>query len=400
MAYDFRRIVWPFAIAETLVWAAMFYSFPALLLEWERTLSWSKMELSVAFTLAFTASAFAVPLTGRLIDRGYDRYVFAGSAFLGALLLLVLSTVIELWQFYVVWTGLGIAMAGALYEPCFAILTRAMGARAKQAITIVTLVAGFAGTVAFPSAHALTGVIGWRGTVLVLAAAVILVAVPLMWSGCRRAELHAEVHAPVASHRTADTLNILRNAVFWLLAVSYAMIALNHGVLITHILPLLDERVINPEAAVLAASMIGPMQVAGRLAMMAAERYVSTLIIFSACFLSMSVAAISLLGTSAVPVLIVSFVVLHGAGYGVTSIVRPVTTAEFLGRKNFGLIAGLLAVPFLGAGAASPTIAALVWEQVGYDGVIWLAAIASIVGLVSLLIAAMIVGQAMRKRES
>ena len=102
----------------------------------------------------------------------------------------------------------------------------------------------------------------------------------------------------------------------------------------------------------------------------------------------------------AVPVLIVSFVVLHGAGYGVTSIVRPVTTAEFLGRKNFGLIAGLLAVPFLGAGAASPTIAALVWEQVGYDGVIWLAATASIVGLVSLLIAAMIVGQAMRKRES
>jgi hypothetical protein len=38
----FRQIVWPLAIAETIVWAAMFYSFPALILVWERDLGWSK----------------------------------------------------------------------------------------------------------------------------------------------------------------------------------------------------------------------------------------------------------------------------------------------------------------------------------------------------------------------
>ena len=31
-AGTFRRIVWPLAVAETIVWAAMYYSFPALLL--------------------------------------------------------------------------------------------------------------------------------------------------------------------------------------------------------------------------------------------------------------------------------------------------------------------------------------------------------------------------------
>ena len=34
----FRRIVWPLAIAQIIMWAAMYYLFPALLLEWERDL--------------------------------------------------------------------------------------------------------------------------------------------------------------------------------------------------------------------------------------------------------------------------------------------------------------------------------------------------------------------------
>ena len=89
-----------------------------------------------------------------------------------------------------------------------------------------------------------------------------------------------------------------------------------------------------------------------------------------------------------VPVLLVAFVLFQGSGYGVTSIVRPVVTAEFLGRTNFGVISGLLALPFIFATAASPTIAAFVWETGGYDRVITLAIAAAVVGLASLLIAA------------
>ena len=75
----FRRIVWPLAIAETLIWAATYYSFPALLLEWERDLGWSKAELSGAFTLALVVSAFLAPVVGRVIDRGYGTHVFTGA---------------------------------------------------------------------------------------------------------------------------------------------------------------------------------------------------------------------------------------------------------------------------------------------------------------------------------
>jgi MFS family permease len=380
--------VWPLAIAETIVWAAMFYSFPALILEWERSLGWSKTELSGAFTLSLVISAVLAPVVGRLIDHGLGRYVYTGCALLGAVLLALLSRVTELWQFYVVWLGLGVAMSGVLYEACFAILTRAMGAMAKRAITLVTLVAGFAGTVAFPSAFVLVGFVGWRGAVLIFAIAVAVVAAPLIWRGCRLAEEGREAQAHQPSSRAGQVLRILRSPIYWLLAISFAMIALDHGVLLTHLLPILDERGIHGETAILAASMIGPMQVAGRLAMMAAERHVSNLSIAMVCYAALGIGALSLLGTSVVPALLVSFVLFHGAGYGVTSIVRPVITAELLGRANFGVISGLLAVPFITATAASPTIAAFVWERGGYDRVILLALAAAGIGLLSLLSAA------------
>jgi MFS family permease len=193
-------------------------------------------------------------------------------------------------------------------------------------------------------------------------------------------------------------LRVLRRATFWLLAISFAMIALEHGVLLTHLLPLLDERGIHGETAILAASMIGPMQVAGRLAMMAAERHVSFLGIAAVSYVALGIAAFALLGTSTTPALLVGFVLFQGAGYGVTSIVRPVVTADFLGRTNFGVISGLLALPFITATAAAPTVAALVWKWGGYDRVILLAIVAACIGLISLLTAAAMSAQKFRNR--
>ena len=384
----FRRIVWPLAIAQVIMWAGMYYMFPALLLEWERDLGWSKTELSGAFTLALVMSAVLAPGVGRIIDRGFGRRIFTGSAILGSLFLALLSMVTKLWQFYAVWIVIGMAMSGGLYEACFAILTRVMGTKAKQAITLVTLVAGFAGTLAFPGAHALVGIFGWRGTVLSFATVIILIATPLIWFGCRFSERQGETPKVIAGHETTETFGIFRSTRFWLLAVAYTMIALDHGVLLTHLLPLLDDRGIQSEAAVLAASMLGPMQVAGRLAMIAVGPRVSTLGIFIVAYISMAIAALSLLGSGTVPVFIVCFILFQGAGFGVMSIMRPVMTAELFGRNNFGLISGSLAVPYLGAAAAAPTIAAIICLVGGYDLVILLAIGATGFGLVSLLAAA------------
>jgi hypothetical protein len=92
-----------------------------------------------------------------MVDQGHSRLVFQGSAALGRDMLIALSQITDLWQFYMAWASIGIAMAGSLYYTCFAILTNSVRTQNKQAIT---LVGGFAGTLSFPTAHHLISLIG------------------------------------------------------------------------------------------------------------------------------------------------------------------------------------------------------------------------------------------------
>jgi len=363
-------IVIPLALAETLVWAACYYSFPALLLHWEADFGWSRTQLTGAMTSSLIVSACLAPVVGRAIDAGRGQLVFSGSAFLGGSALIGLSLVETWWQFYAVWIVIGTAMSGCLYEPCFAIVTRCGGKHAKRAITHITLIAGLAGTVSFPSAHLLSGAFGWRGTVVVFGAVVILVAVPLMWNAAGAAESgRAVTPAPEQSDEKIQT-TLLRSPVFWLLAIAFAMSAVNHAGLVTHLLAIANERGISPSAAVLAASLMGPMQVFGRLMMMAVERHVTMIGIGLGCFAGLALASSVLLATSSLPLLLFVFVLIQGASFGVTSIARPVITAHLLGEKNFGTVSGMIAMPFIFGAAISPSLSAVIWSLGGYDLVI------------------------------
>ncbi len=389
MAGSLRRDVVPLALAQTIVWAAMYYAFPALLPEWERDLGWSKTEISGAFTAALVVTAVLAPMAGRLIDRGAARLIHPGGAALGALMLAGLSQVTELWQFYAVWIGIGLAMSVCLYEACFAIITVTVGSQARVAITMVTLFAGFAGTVSFPSAHYLTGLFGWRGAVLVFAGAVAVLVIPLMLVGLRRLERHraAEEAVEETPGDPAGRAAVTRRPAFWLLGFAFGTIGLVQGSVLSHLLPILADRGIGAATAVLAAAMIGPMQVLGRVVMVATERRVNTFGVAMACYLGMGVGCAALLMADVAPWLVAVFVVLHGAAYGTASIVRPVLTAEVLGRRRFGVISGMLAIPFMGGFAIGPTAAALLWEAGGYDLVVGLAAGAALAGLAAVVVA-------------
>lgn len=384
---SFRRIVWPLAIGETIVWAAMYYAFPALLLEWEKDLGWSKTELTGAFTIALLVSAAASPVVGRIIDNGHGRRLLVGSTLFGAACLLLLSRVTELWQFYAVWILIGLAMSGCLYDACFAVLTRTMGDASKRSITLVTLVAGFAGTVSFPSANGLTAVMGWRGAIVVFALVMIAVAAPLFWMACGHADRDPQARLHQVGRKSEAMGRLLRAPLFWCLAICFIALALNHGMLINHMLPLLNERGIHPETAILAASMVGPMQVLGRLAMMAAERHVSTSGLFIVCTLALATASVSIYGAIAIPGLLVAFVLFQGAGNGFVSILRPVIIAEYLGRKDFGLVAGILAGAYLFGFALAPVVGSLIWEIGGYDRVIEFALGMAAISFLSLIVA-------------
>jgi len=370
-----RQAIWALAAGQTLVWAGLYYIFPALIVYWEDGLGWSRADLTAGFTMAILASAALSPLAGRIVDANFGPNLLAGSCFLGGIILSSLYFINDLWVFYAVWILLGACMAGALYEPCFSFLVKTKGLRAQRYITIITLVAGFAGTLSFPLNHFVADIAGWRVAVLVFVGLVCFGAAPLIWLGASSLLHHAEPEEVQGDPKGAKLPErhryaFLAEGAFWFLALSFAFIYTSHTALINHLLLLLKDRQFDPELAVLAASFMGPMQVAGRLAVFMVERYVSRLVVAGGCFAFSLLAVICLYYAGTYPWLLIPSIILQGSGIGVMSIMKPVVSREIMGGKNFGTVSGAISVPFFTGAAFSAYLASLLWEQGGYDLVI------------------------------
>ena len=380
------------ALGELLVWAGAYYVFPALLLRWEADLGWSRESITLALMLATFSMAIASPVTGRLIDLGYGPQVMGITTIVAGICIGLLSRVESLTWFYIIWIVNGAMLAGCLYEPCFALITRIRGVRAKTSITAVTLIAGFASTVSFPAAHYLSELYGWQTCVLIFAAVVVCVAAPLLWAGAVRLEsqyLNENNQTTTDPATAKQERTFLKRPMFWLLGCGFAIAAVVHGTTLHHLLPLLNERGLAAAVAVLAVSLIGPMQVGGRVVIAVLGERLSNHTTVVSIFIAMAASIVCLMAAGKQALLLFVFVLLFGGSYGILSIIRPVIARELLGGNNFGAKSGVLAFMYLIGAGSSPWIGSLLWRAGGYSLVLQL--------LIALMVLALIFYSAARR---
>lgn len=370
-------------VGQAVTWAGLYYLFPALMLSWEREEGWARTPLTLIFMIAVVASSLLSPLMGAVIDRGGSRWLLAGSAGIGGAFLIALSLIDGWPAFAVIWALIGVTMAGALYEPCFAIIVRYAGKEAPQAIATVTLIAGFASTLCFPIATSIAASSGWRWAAGSAGVAILAIGAPLLWLGVKSLQAgHAARPVPVASTYDAAADASLRRPALWLLASAFSLFALVHAGVLNHLLPILADQKANAGLSILAASLIGPMQVVGRLGMIFVQRRLPPLQITAWVFAGLAAASLALLFARGTPALVIVFVVLQGVSVGLSSILKPVVAAALLGTRNFGAVTGAMAVPYLAAFAAAPFLASLIWSWWGYDVLLAACAATAAVGLV------------------
>lgn len=386
--------VWLLALGQTLIYAGCYYSFPALLPDLEAATGWSKAELALGPTLAFLVMAALTPFTGRLVDRGLGGEMLIWLPGVIALGVAGLGLVGSLAGWLALWAVIGVAQAGSLYETCFAFLTRRLGTGARAAITRVTLVAGFAGTLAFPLGHWLGRALGGQGALVAFAGLVVL-AIPLNAVAVRQLRRRERAGVTVPPSPPGILQAALKKPAFWVIAGGFLAVYLNHGILITYALVLFADRGAEAGLAALAAAAIGPAQVAGRLLLLAAGARVTTAQATLASMVSMVLAGGLLWLAGAAPLLIFAFAVAQGAGIGLTSILRPVLIAEILGRQGFGAISGAAAVAPILASAGAPSVGALLLALGGPELVYAACLALAVVGLA--LMAVLLAG---RGRES
>ncbi|EAU41146.1 putative integral membrane transport protein [Fulvimarina pelagi HTCC2506] len=372
--------VWTVAllsVSVTLFWAAIYYAFATMLPLWEAEEGWDRTTLTALFAASVLVSGVAAPRIGRLIDAGHGPVLIASGSAWGVLVLTLAPFAPSLTIFAVLWISLGLSMATTLYEPVFAMVTRAYDERARRVITIVTLVGALAGTLAFPLVHVLGEIGGWRLASWVLAGMLAGLAAPLHFFVARRLERLAvrrnngrrasqmDASPKPGSASTSKSIDGRRNLI--LLTTAFALAGGSHGLIVNHILPIMASLRFSEETAVLAASVIGPMQLLARLTVLGTEERLPARFIAVTSFAALAVSALCLIGSAALPLLLLGFGLLQGYGYGSISIMRPVLLRESTGMAAFGERSGQMARAYIAAVALAPFTGSLLWQIGGYE---------------------------------
>jgi MFS family permease len=359
-------MVWTMAIAQVISWGTLFYAFSLFVVPMEESLGWSRPLLNGALSLGLLSTGIVAFPVGAWIDRHGGRGVMTLCSLAGGLLLCAWAQVETPWVFYLIWVLIGASMAGVLYEPAFAVITAVFGPDARRGITALTLVAGFASTVFMPLTQLLIGAIGWRHTLLVLGTLNLAVCLPLhvlFVPGTTRASLPEEpqdVAPPVPELR-----GILRGRVFMGLAIWFTAYNAAQTAFIFQFVPLLTMWGVETAAILTSVSIIGPMQVVGRIVLMCLSTRLETREMGIAVTVLLPASVLALLFFPHTLLSLVLVATLYGTGNGIMTIVRGIAVSDLIGRTHYGAMNGALTVPTNIAKALAPFVAAALWSAMG-----------------------------------
>ena len=369
-------ILWMLSLGQLISWGLVYYTFPLFVVPMEQELGWTRSSMFGALSAGLlTAGLSSIPV-GAWIDRGHGRLLMTGGSVFAAALLIVWSRVDSLPVFYAMWIGLGACQAVILYEPAFAVITRVYGPRYKQAILLMTFLGGLASTFGIPFTQLLIERIGWRPSLEILAAIMVVVAVMhwLFVPGPKDEAIPIAAAKPPVEGvlKKSPLAAAVRVPAFWGLVVAFAGYGLAFSAMSFHLIPLLDDRGV-PIAVVMAIiALIGPMQVVGRVLLMAGQRHITTIQLGALIYFAFPIAMTMLaLGISDVYGLIL-FAIIYGVANGLVTILRGMSVPEFIGPEGYGVVSGALTMPTNIMRAVGPLAASLAWSAFGgYTPVLW-----------------------------
>jgi predicted MFS family arabinose efflux permease len=358
------RAVVALAFSQLVAWGIQYYAFAVIQAPMGKELGWTLPQMNGAFSVALCISGLTAYRVGRHIDRHGGRRILFGGALLAAAGLLVWSQVNALWQLYAAMLIIGVASSMTLYEATFAVVARLAPSDYRRGITTITILGGLASTAFIPLTLLLVDTLGWRASLLAYAGLIVLIcaAIPLL---VLAPAVPTTQDASAKTERANVFEAVKRMPTFWLLIVAYVAHAFFYTSLLFNLLPFMTERGFSSAAAVGVYALIGPSQVAGRVALFSIDRRMSTALAGTIAT-AMPIAAIFLLALLA-PGSIAAFLfpLMFGTSMGIKTVVQATAAPEFLRQSSYGALQGLIALPVALAQASAPFVSALLWTYGG-----------------------------------
>ncbi|GAA3249826.1 MFS transporter [Pseudonocardia petroleophila] len=376
-----RRVLGVLCVTEIVSWGVLYYAFPVLAPGIAADTGWSISTVTGAFSVGLVVSAVVGIPAGRWLDRWGPRPVMTAGSVLAVPAVVGIATAEDVRWFFASWVVAGVAMAGVLYQPAFAALTRWWGPRRVRALTALTLVAGLSSTIFAPITALLVEGSDWRRTYLVLAVVLGAVTIPAHLFGLRG----RWPEPPAAEEHHGDPGAIARSRPFVLLVVAIGLGSFTCFAVVVNQVPLLLERGLSTTTAAWALGLGGAGQVLGRLGYGLLDRATGVRT-RGVAVLAATAATTALLGVLPGPaVALIAVAMLAGAARGVFTLLQATAISDRWGSTHYGRLGGILTAPAMVATAISPWAGAVLATALGgYPAVFaLLAAIAAVAAVLA-----------------
>lgn len=342
-------------------------------------------QVSVATAVFFLASGLAGLLAGRLIQRFDPRWTLLLGGVAGALAMLLLSRVTELWQLFGVYAIFGVGHALAGLVPATTLVALWFERQRSLALSVASTGLSVGGILLTPLSVSLIGSQGWSQAMPLLALAWFLGIVPVTWWLVRSApESHAGDQACPALAQSGWSRDAAVGSRFfrivtlvWLLAMMAQVGGISH--LFNLVASRVDEAAGATSVAAMALASFCGRFLGGWLLLRLPARG------FALCCLVLQAVAMLVLALAEVPNGLLFGAILFGFTVGNLLMLHPLLLAEAFGVRDYGRIFGLSQfVTTLGVAAGPAVLGLLHGSAGGYAGSFIAAASASTAGVLLL----------------
>jgi len=276
--------------------------------------------------------------------------------------------------YFTAWVILGTAGSAMLTTAAYIMLNEVAGSSAKSAIGVLMLMTGLSSSIFWPAAAFLSGLIGWRMTCLVYAAAMVMVCLPLYAVGLPRRRSSPKDSSTAPATGTALAVP---TGIFHLIVSAITLNAFVTFGFSAVLIELLKAEGLPAGEAVAFGSMLGILQVGARgLDFLGGGRWDGiTTALFAG--LALPLAMLLLIAGQGAHWSIAGFIVLYGLGSGILAVSRATIPLVFYDQAAYAQAASNIALPLNLISAISPPLLAGLLAHFGSEAVLGLAMLCS-----------------------
>ncbi|WP_121628308.1 MFS transporter [Poseidonibacter antarcticus] len=325
----------------TIGYGTLYYSITIMSEELSKQFNWTNSFIFGVLSVGILLGGFLVPIIGKLLDKKGARIIMSIGSILCGMGLLLLSLITSKLEFILAMLFLESVSILVLYEAAFVAFSQLVGTKAKLPIIQITLIAGFASTIFWPLISYLLTLVSWREVYQILALFHFFLALPIHYFVLKKNLKIDNKNFDEKSFEECiyqEGSNKKRSIL--LVSIAFSLIAIPITAMQTQFLSLFKSFGIEASVAIALGTLIGPAQVFSRILLMSFSSKATPLLTASISISMMAIGLLCLLFSGYNLNAALYFVILYGAGQGLSDIVRGTLPLYLFGKEGFGKTMG------------------------------------------------------------